>query len=112
MPRDEGAIDYLVLISFWGDSEMVRLLKPMLAVAAAILMIVLLPLYSEAPPTSALDFRTIQRAINAATDGDVVLVAPGTYMEYDIRFHGKAINVKSRAGPEVTIIDGTILATS
>jgi len=48
---------------------------------------------------------TIQAGINAAEDGDVVIVAPGTYFE-NIDFLGKAITVKSSSGPKVTIIDG------
>src|SRR5262245_15414493 len=48
---------------------------------------------------------TIRSAINVATDGDTVLVAPGTYVE-NINFGGKAITVTSEGGPEVTIIDG------
>jgi hypothetical protein len=48
---------------------------------------------------------TIQSAINVATDGDRVLVAPGTYFE-NINFGGKAITVTSESGPQVTFIDG------
>ena len=51
------------------------------------------------------DQPTIQQAINAAQDGDMVLVAPGTYIE-NIDFLGKAITVTSEAGPQTTIIDG------
>src|SRR5215475_1227989 len=47
-----------------------------------------------------------QSAFNDATDGDMVLVAPGTYVE-NVNFGGKAITVTSESGPEVTIIDGS-----
>jgi parallel beta-helix repeat protein len=50
-------------------------------------------------------FATIQAAINASTNGDTVLVAPGTYFE-NINFEGKLITVQSSSGPATTIIDG------
>jgi len=51
------------------------------------------------------DQPTIQAAINAASNGQTVLVAPGTYTE-NINFNGKAITVISSGGPSVTTIDG------
>jgi hypothetical protein len=51
------------------------------------------------------DQPTIQAAINAATNGQTVLVAPGTYKE-NVNFYGKAITVTSSGGPSETIIDG------
>jgi len=51
------------------------------------------------------DQPTIQAGIDAALNGDVVLVAPGTYID-NINFLGKAIIVKSQDGPEATLING------
>jgi len=44
------------------------------------------------------DAPTIQAAINAASNGDTVSVAPGTYSE-NINFNGKLITVTSTEGP-------------
>ena len=52
------------------------------------------------------DQPTIQDGIDAAVDGDTVLVSPGAYVE-NINFEGKAITLKSSDGPDVTTIDGS-----
>ena len=55
------------------------------------------------------EYATIQAAINVCIDGDVVIVAPGTYAgsgNHNLDFGGKAITVVSQAGPSSTIIDG------
>ena len=52
------------------------------------------------------DQPTIQAGINAALNGDTVLVAPGTYWEH-LNFFGKLITVTSEGGPAVTVIDGS-----
>ncbi|MBN2181634.1 MAG: right-handed parallel beta-helix repeat-containing protein [Sedimentisphaerales bacterium] len=50
------------------------------------------------------NYSTIQQAINASNNGDIIEVAPGTYSG-DIDFQGKAITLRSESGPESTIID-------
>src|SRR6266478_5354343 len=71
--------------------------------AAAILVV-----YGTAAATTIhvpADQPTIQAAINAATNGDTVLVSAGTYPER-INFMGKAITVRGISGRRVTWIDG------
>jgi predicted outer membrane repeat protein len=51
------------------------------------------------------DHSTIQAAINAAVNGDSVIVRQGFYLE-NLDFLGKAITVKSESGPGATVIEG------
>jgi predicted outer membrane repeat protein len=52
---------------------------------------------------------TIQDAVDAATDGDEIVLAPGRYRgegNREISLQGKAITIRSEAGPQVTVLDG------
>ena len=51
------------------------------------------------------EYPTIQSAINAASDRDVIIVAPGNYVER-INYNGKDVSVVSAKGPDVTTIEG------
>ncbi|MFC1652610.1 LamG-like jellyroll fold domain-containing protein [Planctomycetota bacterium] len=53
-------------------------------------------------------FRTIQRGLDAAANGHVVVVLDGTYVGHgnkELDFAGKAITLKSQNGPQNTVID-------
>jgi hypothetical protein len=50
-------------------------------------------------------YPTIQIALNVSNDGDVILVSPGTYEE-SINFNGRAVDLRSTGGSEVTNIIG------
>ncbi len=55
------------------------------------------------------DYTTIQAAVDAASGGDVILVAPGTYTgtgDEVVDTDGKAITIKASGTPGETIIDG------
>ena len=73
-------------------------------VCTSIFLVISFPVYPETIYVPQ-DFNTIQEAIDASTDGDIVLVDQGTYVE-NINYHGKWITVKSVYGPESTIIEG------
>jgi len=53
------------------------------------------------------DFPTIQQALDASGVGDVVLVAPGSYVgAITLSSRHEGVRLASSAGPDVTIIDG------
>ena len=53
------------------------------------------------------DFDNIQAAIDAASDGDEIIVMPGTYTNISFYGQGGGITVRSKAGPSMTIIDAS-----
>lgn len=52
------------------------------------------------------EYGTIQSAVDAAADGDTVLVSPGTYTE-NIEILGKSLDLTSESGCDETVIDGS-----
>lgn len=68
----------------------------------------LAPLLTSASASSATryvpaQYSTIQSAINASVNGDLILVSPGTYHE-SISYNGKNVTLRSTDGPDVTTI--------
>ncbi len=86
--------------------------KGMMAIGSFILLLVLYanPAFGDVFGVKG-DFLTIQDAINASVDGDLILVSPDTYVE-NINFLGKAVTIQSTAGPALTIIDGDQLGSA
>lgn len=81
--------------------ESVRWLAPFALIA-------LLPAARAAEIHVPADFPTIQQGINAATDGDVVIVADGVYTgpgNKGLLFPGPVITLRSASGPDACIID-------
>lgn len=76
-----------------------------LTITISLLLLLTTSLWAQTTIRVPEDQPTIQNAINVASNGDTVLVAPGTYFE-NLFFGGKAITVKSSAGADSTVIDG------
>ncbi|MHB8993862.1 MAG: Ig-like domain-containing protein [Armatimonadota bacterium] len=74
----------------------------------SVLLLFLPVLASAAALTVPEQYPRIQIAINAAADGDVVVVSPGTYNEC-INFEGKAITVRSTNATNYGVVSATII---
>ena len=58
-------------------------------------------------------YATIQAAVNAAADGDIILLAPGTYAE-NVTISGKALSIEGLGGANGVggaVLDGSITET-
>ncbi|MDP6158873.1 MAG: DUF1565 domain-containing protein, partial [Phycisphaerales bacterium] len=82
----------------------------MMRVAAAMMALLVCGVTTAATINVPADYTTIQAAVDAASGGDVILVAPGTYTDtqdgHVVDMKAKAITLRSTDGAAVTIIDG------
>ncbi len=77
--------------------------------AILIVISLLIPIYAPAAEIRVLSqFATIQSAIHASQDGDVIIVQPGTYPE-NIDFGGKAIVLTGTNPLSPTIVANTVI---
>jgi hypothetical protein len=64
---------------------------------------------SAVPPTYVpYDYPTIQEAIDAASDGDIIVVSPGAYIE-NLEFKGKNITLRSTGPTTPSIVNTTLI---
>lgn len=80
----------------------------LLMIGAALALVGALPLSAQVVIHVPDDFPNIQAGLSAASPGDTVLVAPGTYTgvnNRNLNFYGKGVALVSEQGPDVTIID-------
>ena len=83
-------------------------MKNMTSCLLAIFVMAVAPVASAVIINIPGDYPTIQEGINASSDGDTVLVAPGLYLE-TVTIENKNILLTSSEGPEDTEIKGFVI---
>lgn len=86
-------------------SKPFRLLPPLRALAAGVWLAA--SAQAQAVHYVPGDYPTIYDAVNAAADGDRVVVSPGVYEEQTMEITGKDIVIESSAGAHATVITPT-----
>jgi nitrous oxidase accessory protein NosD len=86
----------------FGADRLRVLLKSVLLI---FLLLLVSPLYPKTLKIKSGDSLELKKSIENSTDGDTILVEPGTYYGTYV-INNKSIVVKSKEGPEKTILDG------
>ena len=85
-------------------------MRPSIAVSVLLLSTSVLADTWTVDDDGSADFDTIQAAVNAAADGDVILIAPGTYTSNSsagvVSISSKSLTLQSSGEPALTILDG------
>jgi hypothetical protein len=76
---------------------------------ALLLIILLITAFSVAETIQVPgDFTTIQAAIDASSDGDVIIIEPGIYEE-NIKINGRMITIRSTDPDDPTVVENTVI---
>jgi len=82
--------------------------KLSVALVAPVILLLFAPILSATEIFVPDDHPTIQLALAAAADGDIITVRAGTYSE-SIDFLSKAVTLRSQSGAAMTVIDGSMV---
>ena len=81
---------------------------PHFTLIALLIFFIIAPLARADVTNVPADYSTIQDAIDASSDGDEIIVSPGTYLE-NIYIHGGNITLRSTDPTSPTVVSSTII---